>query len=541
MKKSQKISVLLIFIVYSMSVSAKSRIDSLLNILDMEIKNCHKYEEEKKGRIMSLRNKVFGSSFDSEYKYYMDLYNEYIRFCYDSAHYYLNKSIEVCDKYKNELIKTETLAELSHLYAQTGNVIEAYQVNQALRKRSNLDQCKVKYYIANEKLYDVLAETNKGSMKKKYEAIRDSYTDSIDNKYPINMDRYWVLKINNLYKKGKTDECHRIWEENSQYSRQYAVLGYYLGRCYMNSGKTDKALECFIMASIADIRSATRDQGALPVISECLLSKGYIRKAYEYIIFSCNQTLKHNGKLRVQSVLPLLASIESEYNDFMAKSRQKFIVSISFISILSLLLLISFVYIYNLYKKVKMSRSELQKLYENNIKLTESIKSINEQLESANKELRISNTIMEKYVLHFIKESSDVIAKIGLYNNKLKKIALNSNAKNVLNFLSESDFAKIHLKELYKGFDKAFLHIYPNFVENFNNMLLDDYKIHLKNNESLTTDLRIYALEKLGIADNNEIATFLRCSVNTIYNYKTKIRSGLKVSKKEFEDFIHEK
>ena len=188
-----------------------------------------------------------------------------------------------------------------------------------------------------------------------------------------------------------------------------------------------------------------------------------------------------------------------------------------------------------------MGRSELQKLYENNIKLTESIKSINEQLESANKELRISNTIMEKYVLHFIKESSDVIAKIGLYNNKLKKIALNSNAKNVLNFLSESDFAKIHLKELYKGFDKAFLHIYPNFVENFNNMLLDDYKIHLKNNESLTTDLRIYALEKLGIADNNEIATFLRCSVNTIYNYKTKIRSGLKVSKKEFEDFIHEK
>lgn len=541
MKESQKISVLLIFIVYSMSVSAKSRIDSLLNILDIEIKNCHKYEEEKKGRIMSLRNKVFGSSFDSEYKYYMDLYNEYIRFCYDSAHYYLNKSIEVCDKYKKELIKTETLAELSHLYAQTGNVIEAYQVNQALLKRNSLDQCKVKYYIANEKLYDVLAETNKGSMKKKYESIRNSYTDSIDNKYPINMDRYWELKINDLYKKGKTDECHRIWEENSQYSRQYAVLGYYLGCCYMNSGKTDKALECFIMASIADVRSATRDQGALPVISECLLSKGYIRKAYEYIIFSCNQTLKHNGKLRVQCVLPLLASIESEYNDFMAKSRQKFIVSILFISILSLLLLISFVYIYNLYKKVKMGRSELQKLYENNIKLTESIKSINEQLESANKELRISNTIMEKYVLHFIKESSDVIAKIGLYNNKLKKIALNSNAKNVLNFLSESDFAKIHLKELYKGFDKAFLHIYPNFVENFNNLLLDDYKIHLKNNESLTTDLRIYALEKLGIADNNEIATFLRCSVNTIYNYKTKIKSGLKVSKKEFEDFIHEK
>lgn len=122
----------------------------------------------------------------------------------------------------------------------------------------------------------------------------------------------------------------------------------------------------------------------------------------------------------------------------------------------------------------------------------------------------------------------------------MKKIALNSKAKDVLSFIIESNFAKKQLDELYKGFDKAFLHIYPNFVDNFNNMLLDDHKIQLKKNERLTTDLRIFALEKLGIKDNNEIAIFLRCSVNTIYNYRTKIKSSLKVDKKVFDNFINE-
>ena len=120
------------------------------------------------------------------------------------------------------------------------------------------------------------------------------------------------------------------------------------------------------------------------------------------------------------------------------------------------------------------------------------------------------------------------------------EVYLNSKAKDVLSFIIESNFAKKQLDELYKGFDKAFLHIYPNFVDNFNNMLLDDYKIQLKKNERLTTDLRIFALEKLGIKDNNEIAIFLRCSVNTIYNYRTKIKSSLKVDKKVFDNFINE-
>lgn len=539
MKQQKIISLFFIFITNMMNLSAKNRIDSLLNILDIEIDNYQVYEKKKERTIINLRNRKFEKNFDSEYKHYFDLYNEYNRFCYDSACYYIKKSLEVCTRHNKKEEKIETLTELAHYYAQTGNVVEAYQLLDSL-KNIDLGEYKVLYYISNEKLYDILSETTSGNTREKYIAIRNLYTDSINKEYPVSKDKYWEIKINDLYQQNKTEECYILWNKNNSYTRQYALIGWFIGCCYMKSKEIDKANECYILASIADIRSSTRDHGALPILSQYLLSKGDIVRAYKYIIFSCNQTLKHNGKLRIQSVLPLLTSIGDKYNDLIKRNKQKLIIGISFISILSILLFISFIYIYSLYRNNKKKKKELQIIYENNIKLTESIKAINKQLKITNKELKISNTIREKYVLHFIQQSSDTITKIELYNNQMKKIALNSKAKDVLSFIIESNFAKKQLDELYKGFDKAFLHIYPNFVDNFNNMLLDDHKIQLKKNERLTTDLRIFALEKLGIKDNNEIAIFLRCSVNTIYNYRTKIKSSLKVDKKVFDNFINE-
>lgn len=538
MKQQLYITLLFIFVIQNINALTKHKIDSLFNVLDVEIKNCHKYEIKKEDNIIKLKNKKVDNSFDSLYKYYLDLYNEYNRYCYDSAYYYINKSIYICKKYHKNDKRDELLAELAHYYAQTGNVIAAYQLLDSL-KENNLNN-NILYYISNEKLYDVLSETTNGSTKKIYITKRNQYTDSINKQYPITKDRYWEIKIQNLFRQNKIEECYKLWNDYNNDTRQYALLGWFIGCCYMQLGETNKAIECYILASIADIRSSTRDHGALPVLSEYLLSKGDIERAYKYIMFSCNQTLKHNGKLRIQSVLPLLTSIERKYNDMIKANRQKLISIISFITILSILLLLSFLYIYRLYKNNKRKKKELQIMYENNIRLTDSIKSINIQLENTNKELKISNIIREKYVLNFIQQSSRTITKIEQYNNQIKKIAINSKSKDVLNFIIESDFTKKQLDELYKSFDKAFLHIYPNFVENFNNMLLDDHKILLKKDERLTTDLRIYALEKLGVTNNNEIAVFLRCSVNTIYNYRTKIKSNLRVDKKVFDKFIYE-
>lgn len=80
------------------------------------------------------------------------------------------------------------------------------------------------------------------------------------------------------------------------------------------------------------------------------------------------------------------------------------------------------------------------------------------------------------------------------------------------------------LKTFYVKFDEAILNIYPDFVDKFNALLNPDEKVTLKNGELLNTELRLFALIRLGIDDITKISQFLRCSVSTVYTYRSKMR-----------------
>ena len=100
----------------------------------------------------------------------------------------------------------------------------------------------------------------------------------------------------------------------------------------------------------------------------------------------------------------------------------------------------------------------------------------------------------------------------------------------------KSDFEiNKEIDEFYMQFDKAFLHLFPTFVDDFNKLLQPDCKIKLKSDERLNTELRIFALTRLGIHDSEKVAAFLRCSVSTIYNYRTKMKNRA-IDRDNFEE-----
>lgn len=90
------------------------------------------------------------------------------------------------------------------------------------------------------------------------------------------------------------------------------------------------------------------------------------------------------------------------------------------------------------------------------------------------------------------------------------------------------------LREFYHNFDMIFLHLYPDFINEFNALLQPETRFELKNDEMLNTQLRIYALVRLGINDSVKIAEFLHCSPQTVYNYRLKIRNSAVIPKEEF-------
>ena len=105
-------------------------------------------------------------------------------------------------------------------------------------------------------------------------------------------------------------------------------------------------------------------------------------------------------------------------------------------------------------------------------------------------------------------------------------------------FTADSELRDNNLKDLYEMFDSTFLHLFPNFVNDFNALLKPECRINLPDKETLNTDIRIFALIRLGIEDSGRIAEFLHYSVNTIYNYRAKIKNGALCDRDTFESQV---
>ena len=120
----------------------------------------------------------------------------------------------------------------------------------------------------------------------------------------------------------------------------------------------------------------------------------------------------------------------------------------------------------------------------------------------------------------------------AVYINKLDEYRKNVNRKiktgqvDDLYKSSSRPFEK-ELEGLYTNFDKAFLKLYPNFVEAFTSLL-----------KQLNTELRIFALIRMGITDVGQIAVFLHYSVQTIYNYKSKVKRMSVLDSNLFEEEV---
>jgi DNA-binding NarL/FixJ family response regulator len=107
-----------------------------------------------------------------------------------------------------------------------------------------------------------------------------------------------------------------------------------------------------------------------------------------------------------------------------------------------------------------------------------------------------------------------------------------------LRFTVDSINIKKERDDLYHNFDMVFLKLFPDFVTIFNSFFKEEDRIILKDGQLLNTELRIFALVRMGIHDHEKIAKILDYSVTTIYTYKTRIRNKSTLANEEFEKQI---
>jgi hypothetical protein len=201
------------------------------------------------------------------------------------------------------------------------------------------------------------------------------------------------------------------------------------------------------------------------------------------------------------------------------------------ISILFLFLVAGMMYLFRQMQKVSSIRKDLDRT---NLKLNE----LNAELVGAKKNLKESNLVKEEYIAHFFDLCSTYINKLEDYRKTLNKHASNHQTDELMKLLRSTDLVENELEELYRKFDTIFLSLYPSFIDEFNTLQTKDEQIFLKSGELLNTELRIFALIRLGIADSVKIAGFLRYSISTIYNYRVKARNNSIVPRENFEEMV---
>ena len=545
MKKNCLLCFLLFFSCHS--ALAGESLDSLLNVLDKTIKEADTYVQIKENKLHELKKKARKTSPFSVERYNLnnDIYLEYKAYSSDSALHYLNENMLLARQLNDKERELKIQLELSYLLSSIGMYMEAADILNLIDRQTLPSSLLGYYYTCYEHVYFEAgaAQPRYKMFASRYAKLSHAYRDSMQVTLDPSSATYLWLRETQLREAGKYDEAlefsDRRLAEASFGTPQYALVAYQRFRLFESMGKKDEHLYYLVLSAISDVRSAIKEQSSLMVLAQELNSKGDLKRAYDYINFSWEISQFYKTRLRSWMNITPLSMINGNYQDIIKQQNRELLIYITCVALLALLLVIALIYIYRQMKALSIAKKGLQEVNERLFSLNEELEEVNCHLRSTNLELSESNLIKEAYIARFFKLCSVYVDRLQAYRKLVNKKLQRGQVAELLKMTHLSnDIVTVEVQELYANFDSAFLHLFPNFVESLNALLLPEEQIVLKPDELLNTELRIFALIRLGIKDSSQIAELLHYSVNTIYNYRSRVKTKARVSRDDFEDLV---
>ena len=273
-----------------------------------------------------------------------------------------------------------------------------------------------------------------------------------------------------------------------------------------------------------DLKLGVREYASLQKLAYQVYETGDLNRAYKYLSCSMEDAVASNARLRFVEVTQFFPIIDKAYKQKEEKEQDISRTLLISVSSLSLFLLAAIVYLYRGMKKLSIMRKDLSLAYE--------------QKKKVNEELMFTGKIKEVYIARYLHRCVVYLDKLESYRRSLAKLAMASRIDDLFKAIKSEQFIRDERKEFYNEFDKSFLELFPNFISSFNNLLSEDGKMYPKPGELLTTELRIFALIRLGVTDSSDIAHFLGYSLATIYNYRSKMRNKAVGDKDTFEQEV---
>lgn len=502
---------------------------SLLDTLDITLRESHKYIDARRAKIAGLKAELARAATDAErYRLTGRLREEYRSFDIDSALYFANEKMAAARRIGNASYISDARMNLAEMSGVYGMYKEALDYIDSVDK-GVLDVYQMEYYYhVYRNIYGLMADNcSNAVIKKRYLALTDSYRDSILLVNSPGSFNYVIVKADKDNVHGRYDEAIKILKgAYSKFDNIHgkALLDYSLAMAYAGKGDTANEKRHLILSAINDIRSGIREYTSLRLLAVMLYKEGDVDRAYAYMTRCMDDAAACNSLWRIYEVQKAFPIINKVYHHKLDRQRMVIFCSLVFIILLTLFLAVAILVIKKQMRKVSAARRQAQ---EANVRLKE-----------LNRELSESSHIKEEYIAHYIDQCSLYIDKMDKYRKHLQKVAQKGGAKELFEEIRSKSFIDNELKDFYAQFDDSFLNLFPNFVDDFNNLLVPEQRIRLKPGEKLNTELRIFALIRLGISSSTKIANFLRYSVTTIYNYRVRLRNAAASDREKFDDAV---
>ena len=475
------------------------------------------------------------------------LYELYKPFVSDSAMYFLRQCISLADGIGDQSSAVRCRSLLAIRCSNIGMYDEALNILDSI-KVQNIDTLSLgTYYEAYNNVYSELAYyTHLDNMQQFYHAKSEYYEQLMLAILPPTSESCFLRREQRAQAEGKLDEAMRINDEWMKTvepgSHPYALVALYRYIEYKLRGDSTQMIHWLVESVLADIRNAAMDQGSMWELANELMLQGNIDKASSYISFTSDCANRYGSRQRNWQIAPLLATIAKNYKAQSERNTAQLWVALVIISVLLLCILGFLLFLHRRNKQLATARNALKEsndeLASVNAQLSSvnaELSSVNAQLSTVNSQLSESNRVKEEYIGRFMSLCSQYIDKLDNYRKMVNKKMKNKELEELFLLSKSTELKEKELEELFLNFDSVFLHLFPNFVNDFNDLLQPEVRVQPKEDNRLTTEIRIFALIRLGIEDSSKIAEFLHYSVNTIYNYRARIKNGAIGNREQFE------
>lgn len=538
--------------------SVEKEIPQLLATLDSILVQTGELASQKELKIAQLKKKLSNAAnFEEEFWINKMLYDESFVFNADSAMKYVDRNIQIATELKKKDWQDEWLINRSFMFAATGLLKEAGEVLEKVDSTSLSDGLKLSYYYQRSYLYSHLGQYM-GDQKQ----VNNKYYNEFENanKHMLALVRpkdplYWwcVASCNELSPEDSLfSALENVVLSSHHNTRLDAMNAYGLSNMYKRLGDKEKTMIYLIYSAMADLRVCNRDIASLQELSSLLYDAGDIDRAYAYMNYCLKAALLYPNRVRIINISTELYKIYANYQQRDIRWRnslQNYLYVVTFFSIILVLALIG---LYRQTKKLRKSRTELDSanhsLNQHVVELSQmhkqlalanqELQNLNELLRSANQKLQESNDVKEEYIGYVFSICSNYISKLDEYRKNINRKLKTGQFEEARQLTDNSSLTQNELKDFYANFDAIFLRVYPDFVADLNSLLRPEEQILLKDASELNTEVRIYALVRLGINDSVKIADFLHCSPQTVYNHRLRMRNKAIIPKDKFAEAV---